>query len=244
MLQGSDVNEIVFAVGLCRAEPAGPLCEEQPFVFEFSEAPVTVDDFLIDKLEVSVGEYRRCAEVGPCRALPLAAGGARFDQPDLPATMVSYHDATTFCRWKGGRLPTEAEWELAARGPARRRYPWGNVYDPFRLNGGRMGVLLDVFEDKDGFLELAPVGSFPDGKTAEGVHDLAGNAEEWVADWFDEYPQSPRANPIGPSGGEHRVVRGGSCASGQVWARSAARDHAPPGERHAYRGFRCAWDVP
>ena len=243
--RGSDVDEIHRAMISCTTEPSGNACSQEWFVYEFAESAVTVSDFRIDRLEVRVGDYQRCIEVGPCRARPLALGGRRFEQADLPATMVSHADAALYCDYRGGRLPTEAEWEYAARGGAKaRRFPWGNVFDPYFANGGRFAQGVDPYESKDGFLELAPVGSFAAGKTADGIFDMAGNAEEWVADWFAEYPQSASVAPSGPDAGDERVVRGGSYAHGKPWLRSAARSHAFPGSRAAFRGFRCAYDAP
>ena len=243
--RGSDVDEIHRAMMSCVSEPSGNACSQDWFVYEFAENPVTVSDFMIDRLEVRVGDYQRCVEVGPCRARPLALGGQRFVEPDLPATMVTHSDAATYCGYRGGRLPTEAEWEYAARGGAKeRRFPWGNVFDPYFANGGRFAQGVDPYETKDGFLELAPVGSFAAGRTPDGLFDMAGNAEEWVADWFAEYPQSTVSDPKGPDTGDERVVRGGSYAHGKPWLRSAARGHAFPGSRAAFRGFRCAYDAP
>ena len=188
-----------------------------------------------------MGEYLRCVEAGPCSAPPLAAGGRRFLAPDLPATMITWSEAATFCAFRGGRLPTEAEWERAARGVNGRRYPWGNVFDPYLTNGGRFGI--QVFEEKDGFLELAPVGSFVEGATPDRIVDLVGNAEEWVADWWaPEYPMTSEVNPKGSSVGDEKVVRGGSYIQGRHSLRAAERNKDVPSARRPWRGFRCAYD--
>jgi len=242
--RGSEVDEIQRALSSCASEASESACEQEWFVYEFAESPVTLSDFVIDRLEVSGGDYRRCVEVGPCKAVLLAVGGKRFEQPNLPATMVTHGDAASYCQWRGGRLPTEAEWEYAARGMKARRFPWGNVFDPYFANAGRFAIGVDPFEAKDGFLELAPVGSFVAGKTPEGLFDMAGNAEEWVGDWFAEYAQAPSVDPTGPDSGDERVVRGGSYGHGRAWLRAAARGHASPGSRAAFRGFRCAYEAP
>src|SRR5262249_40500563 len=151
--------------------------------------------------------------------------------------LVNYNDASEFCAWTGGRLPTEAEWERAARGILGRRYPWGNVYNPFLSNHGRLS--LDATDDRDGFLELAPVGSFPEGRTPDGIDDMAGNVEEWVSDWYAEgYPEASTVNPHGPATGDLRVVRGGSFLSGRPWLRGSARMFEFPGVRRPWLGFR------
>jgi formylglycine-generating enzyme required for sulfatase activity len=203
---------------------------------------VYLSEYWIDRSEVTVERYRACVGAGVCTELPYAAGAARFDEPDLPAVLVSWHDARRFCSWVGGRLPTEAEWERAARGAHGRRYPWGNVYNPFLSNHGQLSS--DDLDDSDGFLELAPVGSFPDGATEAGILDMAGNADEWVADWYaPAYVEASVINPRGPDAGEDRVVRGGSYAHPRASLRCAARSHSPPDERRSWRGFRCAYDA-
>jgi len=238
---GSDHTELSLAMALCRSEPAGDICQEEWFTDEYAPHPVELTDYWIDRTEVTMGDYTRCAEAGPCNPIPLAAGGRRFTEPDLPATLVTWSDAATYCKFRGGRLPTEAEWERAARGTANRRLPWGNVFDPYFVNGGRFG--LEFFSDKDGYAELAPVGSFAAGQTPDGIADLIGNAEEWVADWWaPEYPEATERNPKGPSVGDVKVLRGGSYWAAPAWLRAANRDRDFPSARRPWRGFRCAYD--
>jgi formylglycine-generating enzyme required for sulfatase activity len=223
---------------LCREEPRREDCEEELFSCEEAAHEVWLDDYWIDRTEVTVARYKRCVEAGRCTLPPYADGGERFDRPDYPVVMVSWNDAQRFCTWAGGRLPTEAEWERAARGLTGRRFPWGNVYNPFLSNHGVFG--LEELDARDGFLELAPVGSYPDGRTPEGIVDLAGNVQEWVYDWFArEYPSASAANPRGPETGDVRVVRGGGYHNGRAWLRGAARDHLPPGFKLPWVGFRC-----
>lgn len=238
---GSDHTEMSLAMALCRSEPAGELCQEDWWTDEYAPHPVKLSDYWIDRTEVTMGDYSRCVEAGPCNAIPLAAGGRRFTEPESPATLVTWGDAVTYCRFRGGRLPTEAEWERAARGTTNRRLPWGNVFDPHFVNGGRLG--LEWFSEKDGFTELAPVGSFVVGQTPDGIADLIGNAEEWVADWYaPEYPEASEVNPKGPSVGDVKVLRGGSYWSAPAWLRAQNRDFAFPSERRPWRGFRCAYE--
>jgi formylglycine-generating enzyme required for sulfatase activity len=239
---GSTDAEFATALGLCRTEQRKDDCREEWFGFEQSAHEVYLDDYWIDRTEVTVARYRQCVAAGQCALPPYADGAARYDRPSYPVVLVTWNDARRFCSWAGGRLPTEAEWERAARGLAGRRYPWGNVYNPFVSNHGAFA--LEDLDARDGFLELAPVGSFPDGRTPDGIDDLAGNVQEWVYDWFaQEYPKASAANPKGPDAGDRRVVRGGGYVHGRPWLRGAARDREPPAERAPWIGFRCARDA-
>jgi sulfatase modifying factor 1 len=242
---GSASDEIVAAIAACAAEPLGDLdiCQQKgEFANELSEHEVYLSEYWIDRTEVTALRYRTCVGNGECTELPYTAGGVRFDEPDLPAVLVHWADARRFCAWAGGRLPTEAEWERAARGRSGRRYPWGHVYNAFLANHGRTS--WDELDDSDGFLELAPVGSFPDGAGEGGIVDLSGNVEEWVSDWYaPSYPEASAVNPKGPAAGDDRVVRGGSYRDARPNLRSAARAHALPDERRTWRGFRCVYPV-
>ncbi len=241
---GSTQNEVMAAIRTCSLEPLGEpdFCEQKgEFANEMSDHEVYVSAFQIDRTEVTVERYRVCVGNGVCSELPYAAGGTRFDSPDLPAVLVTWFEARQFCEWAGGRLPTEAEWERAARGDAGRTYPWGNVFNAFIANHGRLA--WDNLDAADGFLEMAPVGSFPDGATRGGLLDMAGNVEEWVSDWYaPSYPEASAMNPVGPTAGDERVVRGGSYTHQRASLRCGARGHALADERRAWRGFRCAYD--
>ena len=248
---GSTDADFAEAVSLCRFEPRRDDCKEEWFAAEQPAHAVYLSAYWIDRREVTVARYEACVATGACPEPPYAEGGERFDRPELPVVLVTWNDARRFCAWAGGRLPTEAEWERAARGIrisaadkgtlGGRRYPWGDVYNPFLSNHGVFG--LDDLDARDGFLELAPVGSYPDGRTPEGLYDLAGNAAEWVFDWWaPEYPAADAVNPKGPDQGERRVVRGGGYIHARPWLRGAARDKQTPGDRSPVIGFRCARD--
>jgi formylglycine-generating enzyme len=183
---------------------------------------VMLSAYYIDRTEVTVAAYRRCVTLGRCAEPPYASGGQRFDRGDYPVTLVSWNDADEYCRFAGGRLPTEAEWERAARGTDGRHFPWGNLYNKRVANHGALGLengpfSLENADDSDGYFELAPVGSFPAGRSPDGIDDLAGNVEEWVADAIDDfnarYSAVSEVNPKGAGIGLFRGVRGGRVPS-------------------------------
>lgn len=196
---------------------------------------VWVDSFWIDAFEVTTAEYRQCARAGGCEVGPLVSGDTRHLGDRLPIVNVTRSEAQGFCTWRGGRLPTEAEWELAARGndakKPLRAWPWGDEPRHKDFNHGKireqvLRQLADVApsgditargqgdpDDSDGWLYAAPPGSFPWSDSPFGVHDMAGNVAEWVLDDFDElgFIELPMANPLrlGPPGSP-AMTRGGS----------------------------------
>ena len=200
---------------------------------------VTLSPFCIDKTEVTVAAYRACVRAGKCRSPADNENACTWGESGMdqhPMNCVDWNQANTFCAWAGGRLPTEAEWEYAARGSDGRKYPWGNrAPSPTRLN---------MSGTADGWERTAPVGSYPKGASPFGVLDMAGNAWEWTADkYYDEYSPEPATNPQNPGDdSSSRVARGGSWSSvDPAEVRAASRKEFQP---DAKLGFRCARTAP
>jgi formylglycine-generating enzyme required for sulfatase activity len=246
---GSTTFDLRRALSLCQREVRSNLCDEdfitRPLRAELVQHDVTVFTFDLDRTEVTVRAYRRCVEAGVCPPPGFTPGDPRFDRSELPVTSVRWEDAVLFCNWSGGRLPTEAEWEYAARGTEGREFPWGDFYNSHLCNHGSFAP--DETDATDGFVGLAPVGSFPDGATRLGILDMAGNASEWVADLWDVddngfgYAPGAVVNPKGPQNGVGHVLRGGSFADGAAWVRTAARGRMLD-LRAPVTGFRCAYE--
>lgn len=196
---------------------------------------VYLDAFYMDKYHVTVGQYAKYLEATGTEAPPEWEIMNQPRHQKRPVVNVSWSDAATYCKWAGKRLPTEAEWEKAARGTDGRLYPWGNGA-PTRLHAN--------FGKKEwaNHMALVPVGMFEMGKSPYGIYDMAGNAWEWVNDWYDHdyYKKSPTKNPQGPTTGKSKVVRGGNWLYVQEFLRSSFRFNADPSGRQFGYGFRCA----
>ena len=229
---------------------------------------VTLSPYCIDRTEVSAHRYRECVASGQCTAtgsvnvstIPAAqvpawnqlCTGNRPDRADHPINCVDWGQASAYCRSVGGRLPTEAEWEFAARGAETRTYPWGEAAPSAeRVNAcdadclaqlGRAGLPPPAasFPGSDLQGATAPVGAFTPGASQLGVLDMAGNVMEWTGDWFGLYSAAPASDPTGAPAGDARVARGGHWLSGAAAAlRTTARVPANPSFRLATLGFRC-----
>ena len=251
--------------------PAGShgLPDEQP------ERRVFVSGFWIDRYEVTNAGYLQFVQATgyrtPANANPAATlweSGRPLPGIDLhPVVNVSWDDAVAFCRWRGKRLPTEAEWEKAARGTDRRIYPWGDEWDQDLANsasywaGRRIdfsngaewdefwlrgeGARISKEQGLKGEVLTLPVGSFPAGVNAYGLFDMAGNAAEWVEDWYNPnyYKDAPLSNPTGPDRGAIKAMRGGSWLKPAVSLRTTDRDWGTMDSRPSGTGFRCAKDA-
>lgn len=220
-----------YVLGDCNAD-------QWEFDAEQPSHTVVLDAFWIDRTEVTSEQYALCVAGGGCSE---AATYSSLRGGEHPA-QVDWENATAYCQWAGARLPSEAEWEYAARGPERRIYPWGNAFDGTRLN------FADASSDTpwgdtdydDGYQFTAPVGSYPDGVSWCGALDMAGNAGEWVADWYGAYPSEQQFNPMGPASGDARIARGGASYSDPFGVRTAQRHRVEPGSSYDSSGFRCA----
>ena len=190
---------------------------------------VTLDAFYMDKYEVTNAQYGKFMSVAGHRE-PIYWDDSRFNQPNQPVVGVSWDDAVAYARWAGKRLPTEAEWEKAARGRLEgRKYPWGNTIDSSKARYN---------QDYSGGKPTS-VGSYS--ANGYGLYDMAGNVWEWCADWYDEdyYSSSPSSNPQGPSTGKWRVLRGGSWRFSTLNLRVAYRFNITPSFTLSNGGFRC-----
>ena len=257
--------------------PGGPMFMGARDLVPYADAMpphrVQVSTFCIDRTEVTVGDYQACVDKGICeRALDHVSwpdlkeaqkkkysgfcNAGKADKAKHPINCVAWAMADNYCKQAGARLPTEAEWEYAARGSSQRKYPWGddppgakflNACDKQCAEWKRTQKDPDktMFDEDDGFLATAPVGSFPAGASAHGVLDLAGNVWEWTADWYEPYsetePNEPPVDPKGPAKGEKRVLRGGDYFGVEPdWSRPSYRWKTIPDTYNHAIGFRCA----
>ena len=195
---------------------------------------VELDAFYMDAYQVTVGQFKQFIEDSGYDYDDWDSVAEYSPGDEFPMVYVSWNDATAYAKWAGRRLPTEAEWEYAARGGLTgKRYPGGDHVSHDDAN-------YDGIGGKDKWSECAPVGSFE--ANEYGLYDMAGNVWEWCQDWYGEdyYSNSPAKNPPGPSTGSYRVLRGGSWASTVDNLRVAyRRNHGSPAGRYANYGFRC-----
>ena len=220
---------------LAECQTLDPSCDQTWFEDELTPHSVTLDAFYIDVYEVTNSQYAACVDSGIC-LLPTDTtsdsrssyyGNAAFE--DYPVIFVDWNMANTYCSWRSARLPTEAEWEKAARGTDERTYPWGEEIDDTRAN----------YNNNIG--DTSRVGSYESNKSPYGLYDMAGNVWEWVADYYSDtyYSNSPSLNPPGPESGSERVLRGGSWYDPAYLNRTTTRLKQVEPVDNNY-GFRCA----
>lgn len=241
-VMGADAADIELAVQLCQDEHELTLadgCGPERFAHERPRVRVHLRRYGLDRTEVSRARYQQCVAAGRCLASRVDDDDPELGGPDRPVVGVDALDAERYCAFRGGRLPTEAEWEKGARGTSdARRFPWGSLYDGALANHGRAPLRPDA---SDGHRGLAPVGVL-EGVSPYGLRDMAGNVWEWTS-------SRPRPGDVGTSArpddrDARRVVRGGSylhpAVSMRVTARAWVDERAMPTDL----GIRCAYDPP
>ena len=231
---------------------------------------VTLSPYCIDTFEVTTGSFRACSDNGACKRAglsndwegiteqerktydPLCNSRDPISRKDHPVNCVDWEMATIFCKAQGKRLPSEAEWEFAARGPDGRKYPWGDEAPNAQLLNacGKecMGWakknkvdLQSMFDTDDGWATTAPVGTYPKGASRYGVQDVVGNVWEWVSDFYAEYSKDDQVDPQGPEKGTEHVIRGGAWNGAYAsWVRPTFRYKDESDKRSYGIGFRCA----
>jgi len=203
---------------------------------------VNLSAYTIDKYEVTNASYAVCVDAGKC-APPLDTRSATrstyygdSQYKNYPVVNVTWEMAKKYCEWRGARLPSEAEWEKAARGAKTQTYPWGNSIDCSKAN----------YKGCSGN-DTSEVGKYKDGQSPYGVFDMAGNVWEWTADWYQENYYATLGDnvldPLGPAAGDSRVIRGGSYFNTQKSVRTTIRNFSDPKINYPYLGFRCAENV-
>ena len=259
---GTLQGEVVQAIEECKRD--GGVCEASYAEDSYPAHPVTVDPFMLETTEVTFEQFVAFLNVrGPGSHLngcagfpciqtrnestdaPIVFDSANYSIPGIlpqyPAYGMTWYGAREYCEAIGRRLPTEAEWERAARADDGRIYPWGNVWD---------NALAKTNRPQDADPGPLPAASFPLGVSVYGVYDMAGNVAEWVSDWYsDSYYQTSVAqgttvNPTGPVTGLQKVLRGGSWNSMPFFSRAIHRQSWDPSASQRWIGFRCAGDVP
>jgi len=261
---GLSEDDVLYVFSLC-AEDYGSLTEEicpKLVILEnaLPEREVYLDSYHIDRYEVSVAQYRSCVSSGACDIGALLFGDQRYNKNEWPVVNVTWSDADSYCRWRGKRLPTDAEWEKAARGPSGLLFPWGMTWGSGGSNHGMVdneaGLLVhakivaqktEVYlgDASDGYRHASAAGEMLWGDSPYGVANMSGNVREWVADYYSSagYSDLPVSNPVRsvPLAAEsRRSVRAGSWLVPRVDGILFSHLGAPTDARYHDLGFRCA----
>lgn len=245
--RGSRPEDLRSALTLCTRAYRGrsDRCSEELWALELPQRDIYVSRFGIDRTEVTNAAYARCVAAGACSPARVSLADDRVGRPQMPVSGVTHRQARTFCEFAGGRLPTESEWERAARGPDGRPFPWGHQWNDRLANHGAAGSQPDPI---DGHRYAAPVGSYPGGASPRGVLDMSGNVWEWTADRGGpdghDWEAGPAVDPTGATTGGERMVRGGSWRSTPDALRVTTRIPVPEGTTAPDLGFRCAYERP
>jgi formylglycine-generating enzyme required for sulfatase activity len=238
---GASGADLHFAITLCQEEhdlAVAEGCAQPRFAHEVGTRRLHLPTFGVDRTEVTNAAWRRCVAAGRCAPPRYADDDVRFAQDALPVASITSAEAEAYCTFAGGRLPTEEEWEKAARGDSRRRFPWGRFYHPRLANHGRPPRRPDP---GDGHRWASPVGSYPDGASPYGALDMAGNVWEWTS----SAPSPLDFEVLGHAGADpttHRVLRGGSWSHPAIALRVTQRSFMVATQDRADVGVRCAYD--
>jgi len=239
--------------------PAGPFLmgsdkkvDRNAYLAELPQRKIYLDAYEIDKFEVTTVQFLKfvlAKDLPPLIDWQYDGGNFQETMVNHPVMHVSWDDADAYCRWAGKRLPTEAEWEKAARGDDGRIYPWGNQMAGLsRSNYGRTGLSGPVRDRPERLLLYPPIISvdkYDNAVSPYGLFQMSGNVAEWVADWYDPkyYASAPDRNPKGPENGTQRSFRGGGWIDSTPSVRAAQRNGTDPSTKMNWMGFRCARDV-
>ena len=253
---GNSIDQVLAECRNLFPASADANCKAEFYLDETPAHPVQVSAFYMDKYEVTNQLYKACVSAGACKPpaqSSSATHNAYYGNPEFnsyPVIWVDWNMAKAYCEWRGARLPTEAEWEKAARGDSGHNYPWGERFEGAKANACDVNCQAD-YADKnfnDGFAEIAPADAFENGASVFGVVNLAGNVSEWVSDWYMEpfyvQPGSGGPDPLGPQGGEKRVIRGGSWFRYPINLRTVTRSSREPSYTANDVGFRCVMPAP
>jgi formylglycine-generating enzyme required for sulfatase activity len=215
-------------------------CDWDNILDEEPQHKVFLDGFWIDQTEVTNSQYLRCVSVGACEE-PHCLSGLQFNDPEQPVVCVSWYQAEAYCHWAGGRLPTEAEWEYAARGKKGSIYPWGDEFVGEWLNycDQTCGRPHSDPGWDDGHYYTAEAGTYDKGTSWCQAADLAGNVSEWVGDWYADYDRGWKINPTGSEEEGAKTIKGGSWLQTRGEARGAWRQGLLPDDWYDDLGFRC-----
>jgi sulfatase modifying factor 1 len=252
---GATLDDVEHARRLCVSErmPSAlrlrGCASDELFSNETPARRVFVSAYGIDRHEVTRAEHEACIERGACAPAWRDSTHPGLTHASHPASGIPWAQAAEFCRTRGGRLPTEAEWERAARGDSARHYPWGEFYNEALANHGGPALTLDPTDgeisNQDGYAYLAPVGAFAASRSPHGLVQVAGNVWEWVQDAYAPLSaQEQRVDPVLHEGTGLRVVRGGSFRAPAFALRVTHREPRPEAGAFVDVGLRCAYDAP
>jgi formylglycine-generating enzyme required for sulfatase activity len=250
---GASVEDLGFARKLCVSERMPTAiglrgcASDELFSHETPARRVYLRAYWLDRYEVSRAELAACVRTGGCSPPEYVIAHPGLSLDSHPASGMAWSGASALCRQRGGRLPTEAEWERAARGDSARRFPWGSAYNEALANHGGPALSFDPSDGRpssaDGYAFAAPVRAFAQAASAHGVVQMAGNVWEWTADHYAPLAaQTTRVDPVQTLGSGPRVVRGGSFRAPAFALRVTHRE--PRAESHGFAdvGVRCAYD--